>query len=443
MASKSQTVFRYDKNNLLTEFEALFVNNASFSALSSGLNRFNPIEVMRMARQEIRHSAILAWLLDPRETHGFGDQFLKGFLAEALRGDENRRAPSAIEVSLSDLRDTSIRREKRNIDLFVDSPSNGWAFVIENKFGSKQSNSQLERYRKIAEADAESAGRKLIVRGIFLTLNEEEPEDSSYVVLRYADVAGILSDLLKINREWLGGEVRQFLQHYLEVVEKETGMSNEHDHLVDLAKQLYREHRKVLDFIWAHGATTGFSLASDAVFGEGMNYGDEAKVGERTYVFNSSNDRQFSFLPTSWTSGLGGEKEKQELWGGCEGWWARYPLICYFGMVAESDFKGTLRLTAEVGPVANSALRRLIVDQIEYVANEKQLNHIVQFRSDAKRELARYSRFFKHRAIHIEDISDPDAIAKAMRDLLTQFAPVFDAIDGILPLVLKEARQKS
>ncbi len=44
------------------DFEKLLVNNSSLDQIQAYLNRFNPIEVMRMSNQEIRHSNILAWL---------------------------------------------------------------------------------------------------------------------------------------------------------------------------------------------------------------------------------------------------------------------------------------------------------------------------------------------------------------------------------------------
>jgi hypothetical protein len=54
------------------ELESLFVNNPDYEDVAAYLNRFNPIRVMRMERMEVRHSSILAWLLDPRSCLGVG-----------------------------------------------------------------------------------------------------------------------------------------------------------------------------------------------------------------------------------------------------------------------------------------------------------------------------------------------------------------------------------
>ena len=38
---------------------------------------FNTFDVLRYSDYEIRHSNVLAWLLQPGATHGIGDEFLK------------------------------------------------------------------------------------------------------------------------------------------------------------------------------------------------------------------------------------------------------------------------------------------------------------------------------------------------------------------------------
>lgn len=42
--------------------------------------RFNLFDVLKISRMEIRHSNMLAWLLNPNENHGMGDAFLKAIV---------------------------------------------------------------------------------------------------------------------------------------------------------------------------------------------------------------------------------------------------------------------------------------------------------------------------------------------------------------------------
>ena len=43
-------------------------------------SRFNLFEAVNIVRQEIRHSNFLAFLLNPAESHGLGDKFLRALL---------------------------------------------------------------------------------------------------------------------------------------------------------------------------------------------------------------------------------------------------------------------------------------------------------------------------------------------------------------------------
>lgn len=191
------------------ELEALFVNNADLDKISSYLNRFNPIKVMRMEGVEVRHSNILAWLMDPNETHGFGDRFLRAFLSEALRGANDGSEPTALQVAQTDLRDVEVRREWQHIDIFVLSPRNGWAFIIENKYFSSQHGNQLVRYAEKVRNAFSTWDKPLAVRGIFLALNEdEEPEDRSYRTIYY-------STLLEFLPALLDRQAKQEVQRYV------------------------------------------------------------------------------------------------------------------------------------------------------------------------------------------------------------------------------------
>lgn len=45
-------------------------------------NGTNIFEVLKIARTEIRHSNMLAWLLDPNESHNLGTSFLYAFITD-------------------------------------------------------------------------------------------------------------------------------------------------------------------------------------------------------------------------------------------------------------------------------------------------------------------------------------------------------------------------
>lgn len=412
------------------ELESLFVNNEKLDRIAAYLNRFNPIRVMKMADMEIRHSAILAWLLDPVETHGLGDRFLKAFLGEALRGQSGLGSPTALEVAQSDLRDTEIRREWQSIDLFILVPSNGWAFVIENKFHSHQHEGQLVKYIEKVKSTFEPQEGEITVRGIFLTLHDEEPRDASYAVLRYSAICDFLPRLVEQEGQSLGEEVRVFLNHYLEVIKDAAGMSEKRTEMEELARQLYRSHKKALDFVIEHGARTEFTIAVESLFGEQTEYGDIVQIGRNRYMYSAHGTRDVSFVPESWYSSLG---KDEYYWPGCNDWWAGYPLICWLTLVDGDDgIKGILRLNAEIGPISNYDFRKGLIDKIKVMAEENGLDKI-RFQVGATEEGRKYSRFFRSNTIAVNDVSDAEVIAKAIADLLNRFQPSFDAVAKVLP----------
>lgn len=121
----------------------------------------NLIDVWHLAgvgRDELRNARLLAWLLDERETHAHGDTIVRAWLC-AL----NQRSPrpwldptcwiGSIDVSVEccPLGDTESR-----IDIVMEC-ARAIAFV-EVKVGAPEGDRQLERYRKLAAAQARARG---------------------------------------------------------------------------------------------------------------------------------------------------------------------------------------------------------------------------------------------------------------------------------------------
>ncbi|WP_102222682.1 PDDEXK-like family protein [Acidimangrovimonas sediminis] len=413
----------------LDELESLFVNNPDLDEIRAHLSKFNPIKTMGMARMEIRHSAILAWLLTPQETHGLGDKFLKAFISEALRGHHAAMQPSALKVSQADMMDTEVRREWKHIDILLMSPANKWVFVIENKFDSGQHTNQLTRYLELVRLTFDQDDFSHI-RGIFLSLWDEEPNDDRYAPINYGSICEILEQQVVSGRHPLTAEVETFVNHYLEVIREAADMSEEQKALEQLAKQLYRDHRRVLDFIIEHGKATDFSFACDTVFGEELEYGDIAEVERKGFVFNHSDASHISFLPQTWYEALG---EDEFYWHGCENWWMGFPVIMWVQLTVDADgTSGKIRLFSEVGPISDHDFRRDLINAIQDTT-EKNGRLRIGFQRGAADEGRRYSKMFKKNSFSLDDIHDQDKIANTIKKALKDFRPEIDAIAAVLP----------
>lgn len=411
------------------ELEALFVNNPHLDELEAYLNRFNPIRIMRMEGMELRHSNILAWLLDPLETHGLGDRFLKSFLSEALRGESAKGMPTALEITQADLQDIEVRREWQHIDIFLLSRRNNWAFIVENKFHAAQHKGQLSKYIDKVRSSFEPEEGKLDIRGVFLTLHDEEPAEPSYVSIGYDAVCDLLTRAMQTEGQSLGKEVQVFLSHYIEIIKEAAGMSEERERFERLARSLYRQHRKALDFIQEHGSATNFSLALDDAFGDAWEDRGIVEIGRLSICKLRSRGDRLRFLPLKWHGALGGDRYR---WPGCKDWWAGYPVVCWIEMFnGDKSAEGTLRLFAEVGPLSDFEARKELIDAIKDKARLAGIKE-VGFQRTAAKEGKKYSKFLKNNSISVKDVQDVEEISKAILILITKFQRVFDEIAPVL-----------
>lgn len=413
---------------LYDDLERLFVNNHKMEKIAAFLNRFNPIKTMKMESMEIRHSAILAWLLDPKETHGLDDRFLKLFLGAAFLGDGSARKPTALDISKSELRDAEVKREWKNIDILIYSAENSWAFIIENKFHASQTKGQLSRYLRNVN-EFYKAGGPVFVRGVFLTLWEEEPEDPSYSHIQYSAICEILERILDENSQMRSKEVEVFLLHYMDVLKEASGMSNEQREMEQLARELYREHKKVLDFVIEHGSGSDFALAARTLFGENSEFMEQITIDDYDYAFERLGTSVVSFLPFGWYEKLHSIGRE---WPGCNGWWAGYPLNTRFELSSKNEAaKGQLRLVAEVGPAEPHKVRQKLIESMLSASEERNANG-VSFQKGAADEGKKYSKFLKGNSVEINDVHDADEIATEMKKLLKKFRPEFDMVSDLL-----------
>ncbi|WP_236690443.1 PDDEXK-like family protein [Pseudomonas sp. RIT-PI-a] len=113
---------------------------------------------------ENQHSDFLAWLFDPREGHGQGDQIVRDLLLSATQavaecGLDGRSTtsrffaewpPSRIRTAsfgtVFTARELGLKATER-VDLFVIDPDNEFVLLIENKAGTAHSQGQLDGYR--------------------------------------------------------------------------------------------------------------------------------------------------------------------------------------------------------------------------------------------------------------------------------------------------------
>ena len=220
----------------------LLDRNEDLLELESRIGRFNIFDALRIARAEIRHSNFLAFLLDPAESHGQGQLFLKALLTDLLT-QSLLRSLSPIELDGTDLRGVVVEREWKNIDLLIRCKEPRFAVVIENKIDSQERSGQLSRYQQTMV----ESYPKLPTLYVYLTPDGDEPSEETWVPYTYERIYRVFDRVVRTYHNTIGAEVRVFLDHYLNLLG--TRFMND-EKLDDLCRRIYNNHRQALDLIW-------------------------------------------------------------------------------------------------------------------------------------------------------------------------------------------------
>ena len=196
---------------MTTQQEALqaLILDPDLERLEDLLADFNLFDVLGIARAEERHSAFLAWLLDPRGSHGLRDYFLRTFLSKAAQEASSLGIGdiTPFEVDSWKLSDIEVATERHRIDILILGRSDGFVCLIENKIGASEHSNQLSRY--LSTVDSEYEG--LDPFPVFLTPDGVEPESQAdaerYVPFDYGEIADLIERTLKTRGSTISSSV--------------------------------------------------------------------------------------------------------------------------------------------------------------------------------------------------------------------------------------------
>ena len=221
-----------------------FIVSHDLVELETRFARFNVFEALYVARQELKHSSFLAFLLDPRESHGLGDLFLRRFLQEVTR-IASEPTISAVDLDSFDLSRTEVKREYENIDIFMRDPTYKISVVIENKVGTKEHDDQLKRYRELVTR--RFPAYKFI--GVYLTREGESAMDSEYVAISYGMVRDLVNELLLRKSVLITPAIRMTFEQYVDLLERRVMADQE---LHELCARIYKRHKQAIDILMKH-----------------------------------------------------------------------------------------------------------------------------------------------------------------------------------------------
>jgi hypothetical protein len=259
--------------------------------LEDALSEFNLFVALGAVNSELKHSSFLAWLLDPNETHGFGDIVVKRLLQRAILNGNTKGTITPVDLDLLDFSDLEVRREWSEIDILLVSRINRIAVVIENKIGAAESEGQLKKYRLQTQNDFQNTeGWRHIL--IFLTIDGDQASDENYVTLSYNAVVDLLEALQRNRADSISSEIAMAIQHYTQMMGRHHMEDSE---LIGLARRIYLKHRPALNFIFDH-RPDAWSETREKLL-DRLN-------GDQRILVDVSTERRvlIRFRPKSWTA---------------------------------------------------------------------------------------------------------------------------------------------
>jgi len=371
---------------LFQKLREFIVHNDERELLEAKLKEFNPLKVLRIEWHEIRHSNILAWLLNPRENHNFGDIILKKVLSEIISTNENIDVGLSLSrIQASNFYDVEIQREWNGIDILAVSKSNRFILLIENKIYSKEGEGQVDKYVKKVKNEYQ----RYQVLPVLLTLTSAEVEDPKHAErasLSHERIYEIVKFALELRRESMNAKVYDFVSYYIKTLEVLTMQSN--NEIVKLCKDIYRQHKEAIDAIIECGVTSPL----DHVI-------DEFKKG-KDIIETFRNNTMFWFVPKSF------EGKLPKI---ADGWVGDYPVSCWFRFSQRENWMG---IVLEVGPFKVPQKR---VDFMKFL-NKSDKSKLIKVNERALNLESKYTRIFS-KYITFNDWDQDEAILEKMSDI--------------------------
>lgn len=285
-----------NRRGMREELDALAVDSRLRALATSPLQAFNVFEALGEVRRELTHSAFLAFLLDPRESHGLDDTFVSLLLdrSESPFGgphDENVWTVER-EVPFVDL----ITQERGRIDILALDHAYRRAIIIENKVDTSEHNNQLLRYYE----DIRRRYPGWDTRGIYLTPHGDKPSCNHYVPMSYRYVCTAIDDAIASRGDGIDDDVRATLRQYTAMVKRhivdESGIDRE-------CQRIYLEHGKAIAKVQERVKAMQKAISREL---EAMVQAQRLVSGDRFAVkqgwWDPGQAQLITFIPEGWRS---------------------------------------------------------------------------------------------------------------------------------------------
>ena len=307
LSTETSTEESYQKD--LDALNKFVIDTDELEEMEQLLGGFNLFSVLGAENNELRHSNALAWFFDPTESHGLQDRFLRRWLMTVLHESNTKTSITPIDIDCLNLVSVEVQREWRHIDILLTLETTGkkdWVIAIENKVESTQRKNQLSDYRKLVEEHFDNGRYQHLF--IFLTKNDEEPNDENYHCASYSQIHHVLSSYVSSSSLTIGDEPRVLINNYLRLLSEK--FMNESE-IADLALKIYQKHKRAIDIINAH-KPDNLKLISDDLLTLLTERQEELGI-----LMEPSTKSYIRFIPHSWNQ-AGNSHARGMAWTHCD-----------------------------------------------------------------------------------------------------------------------------
>ena len=377
---------------LKSQYDKL-LKNEDFDKLDLGLKNPNIFQILRITKNEIRHSNFLSWLLDPNQSHKLGDIFLKRFLREVFSSDKFGDIDQ-VDVEGMDLSKVEILREWKNIDILIKLEN--VVVCVENKVLSKEHSNQLKRYKEIIENQFPNHHQTFV----YLTPDGDISEDESetYEPISYEFIVESLDRIISVFGESLNEQVKNYIKDYITIIKRELMGT---DKLTELSKKIYQNHKELFDFIIEHKPDLideiGETLKSH-VKSKGLLIGSSSKKRIR---FTTKNISELTYINKN------------------EKWWKNGESFLFEFILNEEKNKITFKI------VISPSDKEYDVDKVKNILKE-----IEGFKEPrGKKWLVTFTKIFKYDFSTISDKTS-DEISDELNEIFEKIIPFVDKVEN-------------
>lgn len=314
------------------DIQRFFQEVASICALEQALQEerhrkgenYNLFSILSIERYELKHSALIANLLDPKGSHGCGDAFLRAFFEIALKERTYLFEDCTLPDSYTEYYTGPIVGDTGGrIDILVKSSRYG--LIIENKIYAGDQDKQLIRYDNYGKEIFGADGYLLV----YLTLYgydaskestaTKSAEEVGYLRLSYAeDILRWLEQCVRLadNKPLVRESLNQYIRTIKQLTYQDMNLKNIRK-IIDLAV----DHPEVVATLSSNRDAIAQGIRKKYIFAELKEYADQKGwLFDSTEIANPKGDNKIRLRKEGWDGSIiiaADSEDKKSNYG----WW--------------------------------------------------------------------------------------------------------------------------